>query len=168
MGRHRWRGAGSSRHLHHPLHLRFGLGSIHGFALVLCKSIGSDLRHYRRYLVDRDAMAVVRYRRLRGGRLRTKWVGIRIDEVFFRDTAHGFLAWALATVLMAAFFAIATAAVTAAPEATAGVATVTPEAAEQARRAAASFSFFTALSLLIGAFIGGVTGAIGGHHRDDN
>jgi hypothetical protein len=34
------------------------------------------------------------------GRLRTKWVGIRTDEVFFRDTAHGFLAWALATVFM--------------------------------------------------------------------
>ena len=27
------------------------------------------------------------------GRLRTKWVGIRTDEVLFRDTAHGFLAW---------------------------------------------------------------------------
>ena len=101
------------------------------------------------------------------GRLRTKWVGIRTDEVFFRDTAHGFLAWALATVLMAAFFALAATAVTAAPEATASV-TVMPEVAEQARRAAASFSFFTALSLLVGAFIGGVTGAIGGHHRDDN
>jgi hypothetical protein len=38
------------------------------------------------------------------GRLRTKWVGIRTDEIFFRDTAHGFLAWALATVLIAALF----------------------------------------------------------------
>jgi hypothetical protein len=27
------------------------------------------------------------------GRLREKWVGIRTDEVLFRDTAHGFLAW---------------------------------------------------------------------------
>jgi hypothetical protein len=35
------------------------------------------------------------------GRLRTKWTGVHTDEVFFRDTAHGFLAWALATVLMA-------------------------------------------------------------------
>ncbi|TIR30971.1 MAG: hypothetical protein E5X35_19545, partial [Mesorhizobium sp.] len=26
------------------------------------------------------------------GRLRTKWVGVHTDEVFFRDTAHGFLA----------------------------------------------------------------------------
>lgn len=34
------------------------------------------------------------------GRLRTKWVGIHTDETFFRDTAHGFLAWALATLLM--------------------------------------------------------------------
>jgi hypothetical protein len=32
------------------------------------------------------------------GRLRTKWVGVHTHDVFFRDTAHGFLAWALATV----------------------------------------------------------------------
>src|ERR1035441_11038979 len=36
-------------------------------------------------------------------RLRTKWVGVHTHEVFFRDTAHGFLAWALATVLSAGF-----------------------------------------------------------------
>lgn len=35
------------------------------------------------------------------GRLRTKWAGIHTDEVFFRDTAHGFLSWALATVVIA-------------------------------------------------------------------
>jgi len=34
------------------------------------------------------------------GRLRTKWVGIHTYEVYFRDTAHGFLAWALATLLV--------------------------------------------------------------------
>ncbi len=28
------------------------------------------------------------------GRLRTRWTGLHTDEVFFRDTAHGFLAWA--------------------------------------------------------------------------
>jgi hypothetical protein len=33
------------------------------------------------------------------GRLRTKWTGVHSDEVYFRDTAHGFLAWALATVV---------------------------------------------------------------------
>lgn len=41
------------------------------------------------------------------GRLRTKWLGIHTHEVFFRDTAHGFLAWALATVVSAAFLATA-------------------------------------------------------------
>jgi hypothetical protein len=33
------------------------------------------------------------------GRLRTKWVATHTHEVFFRDTAHGFVTWALATVL---------------------------------------------------------------------
>jgi hypothetical protein len=32
------------------------------------------------------------------GRLRTKWVGVHTHEVFFRDTAHGLLSWALASV----------------------------------------------------------------------
>ncbi|MBB3289445.1 MULTISPECIES: hypothetical protein [unclassified Rhizobium] len=39
------------------------------------------------------------------GRLRTKWVEVHSDEVFFRDTAHGFLSWALATVFVAGFLA---------------------------------------------------------------
>src|SRR4029079_17235113 len=34
------------------------------------------------------------------GRLRTKWVGVHTDEVFFRDTAHGFMAWAVSTLLV--------------------------------------------------------------------
>ncbi len=33
------------------------------------------------------------------GRLRTKWTATHTDEVWFRDTAHGFLSWAVATVL---------------------------------------------------------------------
>lgn len=35
------------------------------------------------------------------GRLRTKWVGIHTDETYFRDTAHGFLVWALSAVVSA-------------------------------------------------------------------
>jgi hypothetical protein len=37
------------------------------------------------------------------GRLRTKWASIHSDEVYFRDTAHGFLAWAVGVVITAAF-----------------------------------------------------------------
>ena len=34
------------------------------------------------------------------GRLRTKWVDLPTNETMFRDTAHGFMAWALATLLV--------------------------------------------------------------------
>lgn len=33
------------------------------------------------------------------GRLRTKWAGLHTHEVFFRDTANGFLSWAVASVV---------------------------------------------------------------------
>ncbi len=36
------------------------------------------------------------------GRLRTRWVALHSDEVYFRDTAHGFLAWAVASLATAA------------------------------------------------------------------
>ena len=36
------------------------------------------------------------------GRLRTRWVAVQADEVYFRDTAHGFLAWAVASLATAA------------------------------------------------------------------
>jgi hypothetical protein len=36
------------------------------------------------------------------GRLRTRWISVHSDEVYFRDTAHGFLAWAVASLLTAA------------------------------------------------------------------
>ncbi|MCG2578192.1 hypothetical protein LZ012_14445 [Dechloromonas sp. XY25] len=36
------------------------------------------------------------------GRLRTKWTNTHTDEVYFRDTAHGFLAWAVASLATAA------------------------------------------------------------------
>jgi len=48
------------------------------------------------------------------GRLRTRWTTIHNDEVFFRDTAHGFLSWCLAAVVTAAFLATAATVVTSA------------------------------------------------------
>jgi hypothetical protein len=41
------------------------------------------------------------------GRLRTRWVGVQSDEVHFRDTAHGFLAWAVASLATAALLSSA-------------------------------------------------------------
>ena len=41
------------------------------------------------------------------GRLRTRWAGVHTDEVFFRDTAHGLLVWAVGAVIAAALLASA-------------------------------------------------------------
>jgi hypothetical protein len=44
-----------------------------------------------------------------GGRLRTKWTNVHTDEVYFRDTAHGLLVWAVGIVITAGFLASAAA-----------------------------------------------------------
>jgi hypothetical protein len=100
------------------------------------------------------------------GRLRKKWVGIRTDEVFFRDTAHGFLAWALATLIVVGLLSLGSAMAASAATAASQSAPVSAEVTEQTRRTAIAFSFYTSLSFLIGAFIASVTGALGGYDRD--
>ena len=45
------------------------------------------------------------------GRLRVKWSAVHTDEVHFRDTAHGLLAWAVATLITVAVLAGGTRAV---------------------------------------------------------
>jgi len=199
------------------------------------------------------------------GRLRTKWVGTHTHEVFFRDTAHGFLAWAVATLIVVLLVAGATsAAISGGARATATVAsgaaqgaagsaqsalsqaraydvdtlfrpaqpdadaapgnaaaeatrilatgitngevsaadrtylaqlvaartglpqadaqtrvdsviaqekaaeTKARQAADTARKAASAFSIFTALSMLIGAFIASVAASLGGRLRDEH
>src|SRR5580700_11803163 len=42
------------------------------------------------------------------GRLRTRWLGTHTHEVFFRDTAHGFITWSVATTIVAVVAASAT------------------------------------------------------------
>lgn len=41
------------------------------------------------------------------GRLRMKWRDVQTDEVFFRDTAHGLLTWAVASLLAASLLGTA-------------------------------------------------------------
>jgi hypothetical protein len=55
------------------------------------------------------------------GRLRTRWVSLHTHEVYFRDTAHGFLVWATSLVISAAFLTSAAASMVGA-----GAATNTP------------------------------------------
>lgn len=60
------------------------------------------------------------------GRLRTKWVSVHTHEVYFRDTAHGFLVWCVGLVIAAAFLASAAAAVAGGPRIN-GMASATTE-----------------------------------------
>jgi hypothetical protein len=64
------------------------------------------------------------------GRLRTKWVGVHTYEVGFRDTAHGFLAWAMATLVVAGLLSSSVSAIIGVgAQATAAVAGATTTAA---------------------------------------
>jgi len=191
------------------------------------------------------------------GRLRTKWAGVHTHEVFFRDTAHGFLSWALSTIVGTVLFAAAASSIVsggvraastvasgAAQAATSGVSDYSVDhlfrsdridasasnqeaaaqatrilvngvrngdvpdadraylaqlvaakagipqadaekrvaetiagikeaeqkalrAADAARKASATFSIFTALALMIGAFVACVAAAYGGNIRDE-
>ncbi|SIR16384.1 hypothetical protein SAMN05880566_10940 [Janthinobacterium sp. TND4EL3] len=73
------------------------------------------------------------------GRLRVKWSAVHTDEVHFRDTAHGLLAWAVATLLTVGLLAGGTRAVlSGAIDAGSGVAAaVSPVAAAGAGAAGA-------------------------------
>ncbi|HEV8410619.1 MAG TPA: hypothetical protein VGQ30_08920 [Gemmatimonadaceae bacterium] len=66
------------------------------------------------------------------GRLRTKWVDVHSDEVYFRDTAHGFLAWCVAFVLTAGF--LTSAASTMVGDSRAGAGTRVEQTADAADR----------------------------------
>jgi len=183
------------------------------------------------------------------GRFRKRWNNIHEDEVHFRDSAHGFLAWALATILTATVLASAASSIVGGSvqaisvanagamdkggkgtdpyyidslfrsdrpasasetdvrmeinhifanglkngeipaadkaylakivELRAGISqdearvrvdeTIAKvrAATDKARKAAATFSIITALSMLVGAFIASVAAILGGKHRDE-
>jgi hypothetical protein len=97
------------------------------------------------------------------GRLRTKWLNVHTHEVHFRDTAHGFLVWALATVA-----GVALVAHMAPPADLAGTAAVLdPVALQRQANIAAQASLFMAVGLLLSAFTASVAAAIGGLRRDE-
>jgi hypothetical protein len=72
------------------------------------------------------------------GRLRTKWVAVHTDEVYFRDTAHGFLSWAVAALATAAVLtsvigSIVSVGIQAGASVAGGVATATAVGSEMAK-----------------------------------
>jgi hypothetical protein len=73
------------------------------------------------------------------GRLRTRWVGMHTHEVFFRDTAHGFMTWSVATIAVGLLFAsVVSSAISGGTHAVASVASGAASGAVQAGGQAAA------------------------------
>lgn len=98
------------------------------------------------------------------GRMRTKWANLHTHEVFFRDTAHGLVTWAVATIFIGALFALSASA--ASHVSVQADVAATEAGVDAARRAASEASLYTGLSMLIGAFIACTAAALGGRRRD--
>lgn len=62
------------------------------------------------------------------GRLRTKWVDVHTDEVYFRDTAHGFLSWGISLLVSIALIASASAYLSSTAAQTGAAAATSPNA----------------------------------------
>ena len=95
------------------------------------------------------------------GRLRTTWIGVHDDESHFRDTAHGLIAWAVATIAGAVLAALVlvpySEQLAALP-----VLAPTPVDAERAAHIAAQSSLFIAIGMLLSAFVAAVAARLGG------
>jgi hypothetical protein len=92
--------------------LLLALGAGIGFSVISPWSGAADITTTKAALFGGIYMAVtaVMASALGGyvtGRLRVRWTRAPLDEVYFRDTAHGVLAWAFATVMGAALLASA-------------------------------------------------------------
>ena len=97
------------------------------------------------------------------GRLRVRWVSLHTDEVFFRDTAHGLLTWAISTVLVAGVAMLGAA--LAGPSPLPGT-EISAGDVELLRKAAAASAIFAAIGMMVGAFIASISAVIGGRMRD--
>jgi hypothetical protein len=94
------------------------------------------------------------------GRLRMRWPNTQADEVYFRDTAHGFLSWGVATLITAATLSTVIGGLVGAGDAQ------PVEMTETMRKNAAYASLWVFFSLLLGAFTASLLATFGGRQRD--
>jgi hypothetical protein len=103
------------------------------------------------------------------GRTRTIWLELHDHESHFRDTAHGLIVWAVASVggvlLASAILAPYADALAAAAPAVAATPPTAPEL-ERAANIAAQASLFLAIGMLLSAFVAAVAARIGGMRHE--
>jgi hypothetical protein len=103
------------------------------------------------------------------GRLRHVWLYVHIDEAHFRDTAHGLVSWALATligVVLVALVLTPYAQQLAGPAIAATPVAVTADDAARSTNILAQSSFFAGIGLLLSAFTAAVAARVGGLHSE--
>jgi hypothetical protein len=103
------------------------------------------------------------------GRLRSRWTTVHTNEVYFRDTAHGFLAWSVATLLMATVLSSAVGAAISlglGDAEAAKSAGAVAELTQEERKAAAWAALWLVISLFVGAFVSAWAATLGGRLRD--
>ena len=99
------------------------------------------------------------------GRMRIIWIGVHDDESHFRDTAHGLIAWAAATIggaLLAALVLIPYSEQLAALSPAVAAAAPTPTDVERAANISAQSSLFLSIGMLLSAFVACVAARLGG------
>ena len=103
------------------------------------------------------------------GRTRTIWTTLHDDESHFRDTAHGLIAWAVATVAGVLLAALVLAPYADAMSAAAAAQTPPPSPADAQRAAsiAAQASLFIAVGMLLSAFVSAIAARIGGLRHEE-
>nr|WP_306267767.1 hypothetical protein [Pararhizobium sp. IMCC3301] len=100
------------------------------------------------------------------GRMRSKWADSTVEEVEFRDGAHGLVVWAVATLGVAVVMGALTA-ISALGAAAAAAATDIPEnTLRLTANVSAIFSFASAAGALLGAAAAWFSATLGGEHRD--
>jgi hypothetical protein len=103
------------------------------------------------------------------GRLRREWRSVHIDETHFRDTAHGLVVWAVSTlagvILTATVFEPYMQQLSA--NATSAGRPPSPADVDRAAHVLVQSAFFTAVGMLLSAFIAAVTARIGGLRAEE-
>ena len=104
------------------------------------------------------------------GRLRHGWHDVHDDESHFRDTAHGLIPWAVATLVGVVLVALVLGPYSerlAGADMVSAAAALTPNQAERAANISAQAAYFAAVGLLLSAFVSAVAARLGGLRTEE-